>query len=290
METITYIVANYNNARYVEDCLRSLKNQTCDRWHCLVCDDHSTDRSVEVKKKHLSSRIRLLENSQNVGYIKTLKRLIAAAPTDIVGILDSDDALKEDATLSVLQTYADDGNVGFTFSSFLYMDENLQRERAVQSPPGEKPGEYSALWFHVSHLKTFRRSVYYKTSGLDENLLYAEDRDLVYKLEEISPPVYIDKILYKYRKTALSQSRAPDKQRIGVRNHIRAKKHALRRRKIKGLHYLLLLCMGIAKEFFEMFPPSSEKYYPRLGRCIGGYIYALFRLLNKRLNARHRGF
>ena len=39
METITYLVANYNNARYVEDCLVSLKNQTCERWRCIVCDD-----------------------------------------------------------------------------------------------------------------------------------------------------------------------------------------------------------------------------------------------------------
>ena len=31
METITYLVANYNNARYLEDCIASLKNQTCDR-------------------------------------------------------------------------------------------------------------------------------------------------------------------------------------------------------------------------------------------------------------------
>jgi hypothetical protein len=37
----------------------------------------------------------------------------------------------------------------------------------------------------VSHLKTFRKRVYEKTEGYDESILYAEDKDLTYKMEEV---------------------------------------------------------------------------------------------------------
>ena len=226
METITYLVANYNNARYVEDCIVSLKNQTCDRWRCIICDDKSTDDSVAVIKRHVCSRIRLLENSRNVGYVKTLKRMIAAAPGDVVGIVDSDDALEKDATACVLQAYADDKNASFVFTRYACMDENLRHRLGASGVPGDGRGHSKLLLTvgNVCALRSFRKSLYYRTQGLDEGMLYAEDRDLAYKLEEATRPVFIDKVLYKYRAVPDSQSNDPAKIKIAVRNHYRAKK------------------------------------------------------------------
>ena len=51
----------------------------------------------------------------------------------------------------------------------------------------------------VGHLKMFQHSAYAKTAGLDPSILYAEDRDLVYKMEEVTPFVFIDQALYKHR-------------------------------------------------------------------------------------------
>ena len=49
LENITYLISNYNNKKYVEHCLNSLRQQTSQRWNALVCDDASTDDSL-VKK------------------------------------------------------------------------------------------------------------------------------------------------------------------------------------------------------------------------------------------------
>ncbi len=270
METITYLVANYNNARYVEDCLVSLKNQTCDRWRCIVCDDHSTDDSVVIIKRHPDSRIRLLENSKNVGYIGTLKRMIAAAPSDIVGILDSDDALEKDATAHVLQAYADDKNTSFVFTRFAYMDENLRCQLGVSGVPGSRAGGHSELLLtcgNVSALRSFRKSLYYRTEGLDESMLYAEDRDLIYKLEEKTRPVFIDEVLYKWRVIGDSQSNDPVKNRIGRHNHRRARKNSLCRRQIRGAQYFLLRAY-LRLIAHSPTSPKGERWPKRLCRTV----------------------
>ena len=253
-------------AKYVEECLLSLKNQTCDRWHCLVCDDHSTDHSVAIIKKHAGAKIQLLENTKNVGYIKTLKRLIAAAATDVVGILDADDALAEDATAHLLRAYSGD-DVGFVYSDYVQMNESFRHERRNSPHLMTKLNRYSALLGGIGSIKTFRKSVYYKTSGLDDDMLYAEDRDLIYKLEEISRPVFVNKVLYKHRVVAGSQMHDPAKAKIGHRNHVRARADALRRRKIKGWRYFLYVCWW---RLYDGRFASVRHYWPRWKKAILG--------------------
>jgi hypothetical protein len=91
----------------------------------------------------------------------------------------------------------------------------------------------------VGAIRSFRRSAYARTAGLDVDMLYAEDRDLVYKLEEVTRPVFVDAVLYHYREVPDSQSRAPDKRAIGRRNTLRARRAALRRRRVGGVHRLV---------------------------------------------------
>ena len=284
METITYLVANYNQEKFVEDCLLSLKGQTCDRWRCVICDDKSTDRSVEIIEAHADPRIRLLKNETNIGYTKTLKRLIEAAPSDIVGILDADDALEKDATASVLEIYDNDENAGFVHSKCAVMSENMEHKLGEFGQGSRRVGEYSALTYLISHLKTFRKRVYYKTSGLDENMHYAEDRDLVYKLEEISRPIYIDRVLYKYRQVPNSISRSADTRKIGFQNHYKAVKNALRRRKIRGLNKKLHL---IRIRLLIVYYLLGEWRFLQL---FMGIVFKFLGFLNRRINTRYGGF
>ena len=96
MEKITLLVANYNCAAYVQECLASVKEQTSDRWLCIVCDDASTDDSIGAIEPLLDDRISLIRNEQNLGYTRTLIKMVAHATTDIVGILDADDGLSRE--------------------------------------------------------------------------------------------------------------------------------------------------------------------------------------------------
>ncbi|CAN5784575.1 hypothetical protein BH23GEM9_BH23GEM9_29160 [soil metagenome] len=234
---ITYLIANYNCGEYIRECLESLQQQTRPDWRALIVDDASSDASLEIIRPLLSEKIRLLLNEQNLGYVATLRRLIDNAPTDIVGILDADDALSPRATEAILRAYETYPGAGFVYSRFGIFDERLEVCRRL-SGSRIPPHRTSLEEGFASHLKTFRRSVYRRTEGLDDSMLYAEDRDLVYKLEEVTTPVFVDEVLYKYRDVRRSQSREPAKRETGARNHLRARRRALKRRQVSRLNRL----------------------------------------------------
>jgi glycosyltransferase involved in cell wall biosynthesis len=237
-ERITYLVANHNQGRYVRDCLTSLVAQTSGAWLAVIVDDGSTDDSMSVIRSVADPRMRVLQNSTNVGYIATLERMFEEATTDIVGILDADDALVPETTARLLEAYATDPEAGFVYSRFGLFDETLTTCRAeygLRLPPRGN----ALLDGPIGHVLSFRRSIYRRSAGLDRSMLYAEDRDLVYKLEEVIRPVFVDAMLYRYREVPHSQSHEPTKRETGLRNVLRARRAALVRRDVRGV---LRLC------------------------------------------------
>lgn len=270
VRSITYLVANYNNARYLAHCLSSLRGQTDDGWTAIVADDASTDDSLEVIEAHTEPRIRVIRNKENIGYIGTLRRLIEEAPTDIVAILDSDDAIRPETTSALLAAYESGADVGFVYSRFSICDER-GRETGVVHGSVIAPGGTSLWHGTVGHILSFRRSTYMRTAGLDESMVYAEDRDLVYKLEEVARPVFVDAALYMYRQTPGSQSRDHGRRALGARNTWRARRAALKRRALclKGRLAWEPLLFADYVAYSNRFPPSFRRGATRAANGLG---------------------
>lgn len=125
-ETITLLVANYNNGPYLRECIESVLAQTCSSWRCIIVDDASTDESAEIYAEYADEpRIRVEYNPQNLGFIGTLKRLISLAETNLLGLLDPDDALTEDAIQIMLAAHETYSDAGFVYSNCWYCDSDL---------------------------------------------------------------------------------------------------------------------------------------------------------------------
>ena len=69
-ESITYLLANYNQEKYLADCFESLKKQTNPNWRAIVYDDASEDNSVGIIKKFLSPKIKLYQSKKNTQIVK----------------------------------------------------------------------------------------------------------------------------------------------------------------------------------------------------------------------------
>jgi glycosyltransferase involved in cell wall biosynthesis len=273
-ERITYLVACFNREAYVADCLRSLHAQTDPRWLAIVLDDASTDGSADRIRPLLDDRMRLVVNETNAGYIAALERMIEEAGTDIVAILDADDAIEPEATAMLLAAYARGSGAEFVYSRFSTWDEAMSRRTGEHGGPVPDGGT-AIRDGPVGAIRSFRRSAYRRTSGLDPTLPYAEDRDLVYKLEEVTRPVFVDVALYRYRRVPDSQSVEPRKREIGAVNVRRARRAALDRRGCLGLERLAAELM-IASDYIAY---SGKRPRPirRVGAVLAGATAAAWR-------------
>jgi len=105
----------FNAVETLPHCLRSVQRQTDTRWECIVIDDGSTDRSLDVARKFAAAdaRFRLFDRPHR-GLVPTLIDGFAHCRGRFVARMDADDwmhrdrlaiqcaALEENATLAAV--------------------------------------------------------------------------------------------------------------------------------------------------------------------------------------------
>ena len=224
------IMANYNNARYIMQAIESVCRQTFSDWELIIVEDCSTDSSLAVIGKYLGDiSIRLIRHEANRGYTAALKTGIAYVRSEYFGILDSDDCLLPHAVETMHKRHVELPDCGLIYSQFAFCDENLNQRKVgfcAQIPPGGTSLDANV----VSHFKTFKLRDYQRTTGYDEKILYAEDIDIVYKMEEVAGLKFVDDCLYLYREAPDSICRSPDKINVAIMSRVKARINALRRR------------------------------------------------------------
>ena len=224
------VMANYDNARYICEAVESVLGQSFTDWELIIIDDCSTDNSLQIIDKYLTdNRIRLIRHETNKGYVAALKTGISSVRSRLFGILDSDDTLAENALAVMHRHHLASPDCGLIYSQFICCDENLKPQNAGfcrRIPEGLTSIDVDA----VSHFKTFKLDYYLTTAGFDEAILYAEDKDIIYKMEEVGKLKFVDEPLYFYREVTQGQSHLPEKMAIGFKSKLNAQLNAIERR------------------------------------------------------------
>lgn len=91
---VSIIMPCYNAGAVVAETIKSVLAQTYYNWELLICDDCSTDNSVEIIKEYCEkdSRIKLYSTSKNSGHpIEPRNICLSYAKGDIIAFLDADD-------------------------------------------------------------------------------------------------------------------------------------------------------------------------------------------------------
>ena len=91
--SIAVIVPNFNDARYLPRCLRSVLDQDAPPDEVLVVDDASTDDSVAIIEQLIAGnpRARLARNPTNLGANRTVNESLSRVRSDYVLLLSAND-------------------------------------------------------------------------------------------------------------------------------------------------------------------------------------------------------
>jgi glycosyltransferase involved in cell wall biosynthesis len=281
---ISVLTANFNNSQFIVAAIESVVKQSFPNWELVIVDDCSTDDSVEIIKKYLAdSRIKFFKNSENNGYIRTLQRMISLAGGEILLILDSDDTLEDNALASISQVFENNPAVGYAYSQCNYCDEFLRPFKIGSKRIADQKSNINDN--SIVHLRAFRKSVFFRTSGFDEECLYAEDYDLSLKLEELTKVFFIEKVLYNYRILKKSQTHGFRSEMINRSSVALARLNAYKRRKGTAIPNLSeeelaeALIWGIATAALagriELFKKFTKELSLRISVLFNPYLYIL---------------
>jgi len=193
------IMANYNKGNFIESAIKSVLKQTYSNWELLICDDASTDDSINHINNYIDDpRIFLIQNDINKGIIYSENRLIMNCRADYIAILDSDDCISEDAVFHMLNAHINNPEATFIYSQYIYCDNKMN---FVSKGTCNDIRKNSSLLVDdcAVAFRTFKKDAALNIGCLNNRMKYAEDKDFIYKLEEIGTTVFVEKDLYYYR-------------------------------------------------------------------------------------------
>lgn len=91
---ISIAMATYNGAKYLQEQLDSFVAQTRLPDELVVCDDCSTDETVEILRRFAATapfEVRVFVNEKNLGYVQNFGRALALCTGDLIFLSDQDD-------------------------------------------------------------------------------------------------------------------------------------------------------------------------------------------------------
>ncbi len=107
---ISVVIAAYNEEDSIEGKIRNfLESSYPGRSELLIVSDGSTDRTVEIASRYISSRVRLFAESTNRGKGAALARVLPLAQGEIVVFSDATSIFSPDALDHLIQPFADPG-------------------------------------------------------------------------------------------------------------------------------------------------------------------------------------
>lgn len=93
-ETISIALCTYNGARYLDEQLRSIAVQTRLPDEVILCDDGSTDNTLQVAEdfaRDVPFRVNITSNTQRLGSTKNFERAIRLCRGSLIFLCDQDD-------------------------------------------------------------------------------------------------------------------------------------------------------------------------------------------------------
>lgn len=90
---VSVLMPVYNVEPFLDESIQSILDQTFSDFELVILDDASTDGSLALANKYKAkdSRIRILQNSENMREANCRNRLMDAARADLVAWMDADD-------------------------------------------------------------------------------------------------------------------------------------------------------------------------------------------------------
>ncbi len=220
--TVSICIPSYNHGRFIKECIESVLGQTYADFELIICDDYSSDNSVEVIKSFTDSRIRFYQNGKNIGVVGNINKTQSLCIGKYITSIGSDDAMMPDNLKRKVKFLDTHPNVGFVHSEIIKIDEygNVigghwakHPDRDVVADRGEYLNRFVLEQNIVCAPSVLVRQECYERLGLyDERLIQTQDYEMWIRMLYQYDIGYIAEPLLKYRWHQNNLSREPENE------------------------------------------------------------------------------
>lgn len=202
--------------RYLDECLATLKSQTCQDWEWIVLLNNGARWRPENSDERV--RIEIADDVRGVGEAK--RRACELARGEILVELDHDDLLASTCLDELAEAFDSHPEAVFVYSNTAQITEDGGRDdsrysdahgweyeevevdgRSLLAAKSMAPTPHNIcyIWYAPNHIRAFRRDVYEKIGGYDPTRAVLDDQDLMCRLFQVGSFHHIDRCLYLQR-------------------------------------------------------------------------------------------
>ncbi|HST23189.1 MAG TPA: glycosyltransferase family 2 protein [Blastocatellia bacterium] len=126
---ISVAMCTYNGAKYLQEQLESISTQTRMPDELILCDDGSTDGTLEIAEKFAARcafPMRIYVNETNLGSTKNFEKAIERCAGDIIALSDQDDIWHAKKLERIEAIFLSNPHTGLVFTNGEVINESLE--------------------------------------------------------------------------------------------------------------------------------------------------------------------
>ena len=185
---LSVAMSTYNGEKYIEDQLMSILQQTLPADEVVICDDGSTDHTIDIiecfiESKCLGDKWKLYRNKENLGYINNFLHAIELTHGDYIFLSDQDDIFEVNKFQTILNYFLQNEEVLLINSNYTYVDEFGKKLSGVAYKSPKRIRGIHSLNFrkmlynsnYPGFAMAFRRNLLYNIDSLNITQCYGHD-------------------------------------------------------------------------------------------------------------------
>jgi glycosyl transferase family 2 len=244
---ISVAMCTYNGASYLREQLQSITAQIRPPDELVICDDRSSDSTVEIIRNFAAQSpfpVKFFINEQTIGSTKNFERAVTYATGEIIALADQDDVWKPEKLGLIEAEFESRPELGLIFSDAEIVDENLRSTgRRMWSEVGLQEREKDLIrrgrglevlmlgWSVTGATMAFRSRYRDLALPIPAGVSMIHDGWIALMIAAVAEVDLIDKPLIMYRQHADQQIGAPQarSQAVGRTKSLAALKEAAHR-------------------------------------------------------------
>ncbi len=191
------VIPNYNGSRHLPDLFAGLASQSFSDFETIFADDASSDNSVAWVQSN-ASRVRLLDNPENRGFVATVNAAARAARGRIIVLLNNDTQPDPEFLAELARTVCANPHAGIVAAKLLLFEERdrihtagdmmgrdgIPRNRGVWATDSGQFDSSEDVFGGCGGAMAVRRELWMALDGFDEEFwMYLEDVDFSFRAQ-----------------------------------------------------------------------------------------------------------
>ena len=196
---VSIVTPSYNQADFLEETIRSVLEQDYEPLEYIVVDDGSTDRSVEIVRRH-ADRLAWWTTQENAGQVAAINRGFERSQGQLMAFVNSDDTLLPGAVRTMAEALEAEPALVMVYGDALYTDAESRRTGYLPSRAWNPERMVRACDNHVVQPSSmWRRSAWEAAGPLNERGYYFFDFEFYLRLSALGPVRRLEVPLSTYR-------------------------------------------------------------------------------------------